>query len=101
MTAAIHGLTLDVAGPATHRRRYLDGRPVWHCSETDGPCQGHGAAPSAATTSGARWCPKGLHQGEMRQRSDKDNAWTCRGCERARERARRSSAYDGRKERAA
>lgn len=93
MTAAIHGLTLVVAGPATHRRRYVDGRPVWHCSETDGPCQGHGRP-----RPDPRACPNG-HIGEQRPRTDKPNAMVCRGCERDRERARVAEELEDRQAR--
>jgi len=96
MTAAIVGLTFIEAGPHTHVRRYDGGRAYWHCSTTNSECQGHGPAPTATTTTGGPWCPKGLHQGQMRPRSDK-TGMTCRGCEAARERARRSPAFDGRK----
>lgn len=93
MTATIHGLTLLVPGPHTHQRRYIGGRGYWHCSTTDGPCQGHGPvspAPNSAPNSG-KWCPKGLHQDEMRERTDQNSRY-CRGCERERERSRRRAA---------
>ena len=96
MTVAINGLTFIEAGPHTHVRRYDGSRPYWHCSTTNGPCQGHGPAPTATTATGGPWCPKGLHQGQMRTRTD-NGSRVCRACERERERARRSPAFDGRK----
>lgn len=98
MTAAIAGLTFIAAGPHTHQKRWVHGMYVTWCAATDGPCQGHGTPTTAPTTTDARpWCPKGLHQGEMVPRADKAGV-RCRACERDRERARRSPAYDRRRE---
>lgn len=91
MTAAIHGVTFVEAGPHSHQRRYVDGRPVWHCATWDGPCQGH-----VRPASPVRPCPAGHVDGFAANPRGHRVCLTCRDERRAAGRQRFNIPLKGR-----